>query len=186
MCWAVIPKLSELTLKIMETKKTWEYVSTRAYPKDQAFALPLCEDKQRQACPRQRWYINTPRRRISQGNDNVNDNLNLNDNDKGNGYANDNHSIYAKTVHPQNGVHLIIYIKGKLAAGRYKINPRERFLLHHRCIKIQICEVWLAQTVTFRKRPFETGRTTALRSRSIDVLLCPPTRGQAGIHTVIA
>ena len=39
------------------------------------------------------------------------------------------------------GIHLIIYNKGKLAAGRYKINPRERFLLHHRCIKIQSCEV---------------------------------------------
>ena len=52
-CWAVIPKLSELTLKIMETKKTWECVSSRAYPCSQAFALPLNEDKQRQACPRQ-------------------------------------------------------------------------------------------------------------------------------------
>ena len=39
------------------------------------------------------------------------------------------------------GVHLIIYIKGMLAAGRYKIYPRRRSLLHHRCIKIQSCEV---------------------------------------------
>ena len=79
--------------------------------------------------------IYTPRRRTSQGN--VNDNLNLND--KGNGYANHNHSTYAKTIHQLNRVHLIIYIKGILAAGGYKINPRERFLLHYRCIKIQIC-----------------------------------------------
>ena len=34
--------------------------------------------------------------------------------------------IYAKTVHPLLGIHLIIYIKGIIAAGRYKINPRER------------------------------------------------------------
>ena len=33
--------------QIMETKKTWEYVSLRAYPNYQAFALPLYEDKQR-------------------------------------------------------------------------------------------------------------------------------------------
>ena len=96
-CWAVIPKLSELTLKIMETKKTWECVSSRAYPNTQAFALPLSKDKQRQACPR-RDNIYTPRRRTSQGN--VNDNLNFNFNDKGNGYANHNQSIYAKGVHP--------------------------------------------------------------------------------------
>ena len=38
-------------------------------------------------------------------------------------------------------VHLIIYIKGILAVGRYKINPRERFLLHYRCMKNQSCEV---------------------------------------------
>ena len=117
-CWAVIPRLSELTLKIMETKKTWESCLSRAYPCCQALALPLKKDKQRQACPR-RDNIYTPRHRTSQGNDNVNDNLNLNDNDKGNGYANHNHSIYAKTVHPQNGVHLIIYIKGNF--GRREI-----------------------------------------------------------------
>ena len=34
-----------------------------------------------------------------------------------------------------------------------------------------------------RKRPFETGRTTALGSRSIDVLMRPSTRGQAGNRT---
>ena len=33
--------------QIMETKKTWEYVSLRAYPNTQAFALPLSKDKQR-------------------------------------------------------------------------------------------------------------------------------------------
>ena len=38
--------------QIMETKKTWEYVSHRAYPYHQAFALPLHEDKQLKACPR--------------------------------------------------------------------------------------------------------------------------------------
>ena len=40
--------------QIMETKKTWEYVSIRAYPIAQALALPLLKDKQRKACPRQR------------------------------------------------------------------------------------------------------------------------------------
>ena len=100
-CWAVIPRLSELTLKIMETKKTWECVSSRAYPNTQAFALPLSKDKQRQACPR-RDNIYTPRRRTSQGNvnDNLNFNFNDNANDKGNGCANHNQSIYAKRVHP--------------------------------------------------------------------------------------
>ena len=33
--------------QIMETKKTWEYVSLRAYPYYQALALPLLKDKQR-------------------------------------------------------------------------------------------------------------------------------------------
>ena len=70
--------------------------------------------------------------------------------------------------------------KGNVAAGRYKINPRERFLLHHRCTWIQSCEVWSYRQVTFRKRPFETGRTTALGSRSIDVIYLPTHRlGQA-------
>ena len=46
--------LFAFTTQIMETKKTWEYVSIRAYPKDQAFALPPSKDKQRKACPRQR------------------------------------------------------------------------------------------------------------------------------------
>ena len=35
----------------------------------------------------------------------------------------------------------LLYIKGMIAVGRYKINPRERFLLHHRCTWIQSCEV---------------------------------------------
>ena len=43
--------------------------------------------------------------------------------------------IYTQRKHTHCwGVHLIIYTKGMLAVGRYKINPRERFLLHHRCI----------------------------------------------------
>jgi hypothetical protein len=33
--------------------------------------------------------------------------------------------------------------------------------------------------VTFRKRPSETGPTNGLVSRSIDVILHPPTPGQA-------
>jgi len=45
------------TAKIMETKKTWEYVSLRAYPINQALALPLHKDKQRKACPRRAIYI---------------------------------------------------------------------------------------------------------------------------------
>ena len=48
----------------METKKTWEIGSLRAYPIVQAFALPLEKDKQRSACPR-RDDIYTPRHRLS-------------------------------------------------------------------------------------------------------------------------
>ena len=48
------PQTVRTYIKIMETKKTWEYVSSRAYPIAQALALPLLKDKQRQACPRQR------------------------------------------------------------------------------------------------------------------------------------
>ena len=50
---------------------------------------------------------------------------------------------YTECLHPTiytqreythlSGVHLIIYIKGKIAARRYKINSRRRSLLHHRC-----------------------------------------------------
>ena len=48
----------------METKKTWEYVSLRAYPYNQALALPLLKDKQRKACPRRAIYMLTLRRCI--------------------------------------------------------------------------------------------------------------------------
>ena len=45
----------------METKKTWEYVSLRAYPITQALALPPDKDKQLEACPRQSIYTHTLR-----------------------------------------------------------------------------------------------------------------------------
>ena len=49
--------------------------------------------------------------------------------------------IYAKRVHPSVWSTPYYIYKGKFAAGRYKINPRGRSLLHHRCIKLQSCEV---------------------------------------------
>ena len=58
-----------------------------------------------------------------------------------------------------------------IAAGGYKNQPTRTLLLHHRCTWIQICEIRTNRQVTFRKRPFETGRTNDLRSRSIDVIV---------------
>jgi len=43
----------------METKKDVGVISLRAYPNNQAFALPLKKDKQRKACPRQVIYTDT-------------------------------------------------------------------------------------------------------------------------------
>jgi len=40
-------------------KRRGSNVSLRAYPQDQAFAMPPSKDKQRKACPRQMIYIHT-------------------------------------------------------------------------------------------------------------------------------
>ena len=69
---------------------------------------------------------------------------------------------------PSQRVHLIIY-KGESGAGDIK-SPTRTLLLHHRCMKIQSCEVWNHRQVTLRKRPFETSPTNGLVSRSIDVI----------------
>ena len=79
---------------------------------------------------------------------------------------------------PMNGVHLIIYIKGMLAAGRYKINPRERFLLHYRCTKFQICEIWLEQTVTFENVLSRLAVQMAWGLVPSMLFAYPPTHGQ--------
>ena len=43
----------------MEIKKDVGVKSLRAYPQDQAFALPPSKDKQRKACPRRVIYTHT-------------------------------------------------------------------------------------------------------------------------------
>ena len=70
---------------------------------------------------------------------------------------------------PMLGVHLMIYTKGMLAAGRYKINPRRRLCCITAVDRFKVAKFDLTVS-NVRKRPFETGRTTALRSRSIDVI----------------
>ena len=91
--------------QIMETKKTWEYVSLRAYPITQALALPPDKDKQLEACPRQRLYIHIHyglvNPRMTEW--------------KNHGYMNPRTPSFAyicKERAPLKGVHLIIYIKG--------------------------------------------------------------------------
>ena len=79
------------------------------YLYSQALALPLDEDKQRRACPRQviiytHYGLAIP------------------------------YNIPDKRVHLLLGVHLINNIIGYKAAGRYKINLRRRLVLHYRCI----------------------------------------------------
>ena len=90
--------------QIMETKKTWEYVSIRAYPCVQAFALPPVKDKQHEACPRQRLYIHTTAWSIPEW-------RNYGTTDIWIHGLLPSH-IYTKSVHLSWGVHLIIYIKG--------------------------------------------------------------------------
>ena len=142
---------------VRKQKRRGSLVSLRAYPNYQAFALPPCKDKQRKACPRRAIYMHTLRHT-------------------------DSLLVYIRKDSMPILWHTPYYIykKGIMAAGRYKINPRGRFLLHHRCTWFPKLRSLVEQTVTLRKRPFETGRTTALRSRSIDVVLtCPPSHEQA-------
>ena len=94
----------------METKKTWENAPPVLIPRYQALALPLNEDKQRKACPRRAIFINTHYGAVIPD------------------------YYIRKQRAPSWGVHLIIYIKGLVAAGRYKINPRRRSQLHYRRI----------------------------------------------------
>ena len=106
----------------METKKTWEYVSRVLIPAVRPSHCPLMRiSNVKPAHASDDIY--THHGMDSQGNDNVNDNEN----------DNENHLCIRKESITIAGIHLIIYIKGMVAAGRYKINPRERFLLHHRC-----------------------------------------------------
>ena len=61
--WPTLPYRSTFAIlkqpNIMEIKKDVGVKSLRAYPQDQAFALPPSKDKQREACPRQVIYIHT-------------------------------------------------------------------------------------------------------------------------------
>jgi len=99
----------------MDTKKRrGSKVSLRAYPYPQALALPLHEDKQLQACPRQMMLSYTTT------------------------YL--PHACYIrKDSTPMNGVHLIIYIqKEKDSRRRISFNqPTRTSLLHHRCMKFK-------------------------------------------------
>ncbi len=63
---------------------------------------------------------------------------------------------------PEGSYTLFIYIR-KEDVGNTKFT-HANVSLHHRCSKFQSCEVWTNRQVTCWKRPFETGRTTGLRS----------------------
>ena len=71
--------------------------------------------------------------------------------------------IYHDTLHPQGELHLI-YIYKERGRGGIRNSPTRTLLLHYRCTKFQICEIWWFRQVTCWKRPFETGRTTGLKS----------------------
>ena len=109
----------------METKKTWEYVSRALIPDDRLSHCPFVRISNVKPAPASD-DIHTHHGMDSQGNDNDN--------------VNDILYIRKDSITIA-GIHLIIYIKGMVAAGRYKINPRRRLLLHHRCTKFQICEI---------------------------------------------
>ena len=55
-----------------------------------------------------------------------------------------------------------------IAVGRYKINPRGRFCCITAALRFKFARFVITDS-NVRKRPFETGRTSGLRSRSIDV-----------------
>ena len=123
--WPTLPCWSPSISRIMETKKTWEYVSRVLIPAVRPSHCPLMRiSNVKPAHTSDDIYTHHGMDSQGNDNDNVNDIL----------YIRKDSITIA-------GIHLIIYIKGMIAAGRYKINPRERFLLHYRCIKIQICEV---------------------------------------------
>ena len=88
--------------------------------------------------------------------------------------------IYTKSVHLSWGVHLIIYIKGNDSRRRDIKSTHVDVSVALPLYQVSKLRSLMIQTVTLRKRPFETGRTTGLRSRSIDVSLTyPPSHGQA-------
>ena len=128
-------------------KKDVGKCSVRAYPYCQAFALPPCEDKQRKPA-------------------HVSRDICIH-------YGQREHPIYAKIVRPLHWGSTPYYIyKGKLAAGRYKINLRRRSLLHNRCTWIKVAKFDNTDS-NVKKTSFETGRTTGLRSRSTKLILLP-------------
>ena len=109
----------------------------RAYPITQALALPLGKDKQRKARPRRVIYTNPLRP----------------DNPR---------RIYTKTHSTKGELHLINIYKGR-GRWEYNIHPRERFVASPLQVDSNLRDLIL-QTGNVRKRPFETGRTTGLRS----------------------
>ena len=137
-------------------KKDVGVMSLRAYPNNQAFALPLKKDKQRKACPRRAIYMHTLRHT-------------------------DSRLVY---IHKESmaiaGIHLIIYIRRELwPQGDIKSTHADVSVALPLSLDSKLRSL-IVQTGNVRKRPFETGRTTALGSRSIDVVLtCPPSHEQA-------
>ena len=146
------------TQKYGNKKRRGSKVSLRAYPCSQAFALPPNKDKQRKACPRQVIYTDThhhPTRFLLYG------------------YICKDSTpmrmeytlfIYKGKVSGVGVIHIIILTADVSVASPLYLDSNLRSLT--------------TQTVTFRKRPFETGRTTGLRSRSTKLFCHPPSPGQ--------
>ena len=109
--------------------------------------MPLNEDKQRKACPRRAIYIHC---------DPTIPNIHIRRNTLSWGYT------------------LIIY-KREISRRDIKITHANASVASPLCLDSKLRSL-IEQTVTFRKRPFETGPTNGSVSRSIDVIyIRPPT-----------
>ena len=86
-------------------------------------------------------------------------------------------SIYTQ-ISPQNGLHLIIYIKGNRRSD-IEITHANASVALPLCLDSKLRSL-NTQTSNVRKRPFETDPTNGLVSLSIDVIYtCPPTPERA-------
>ena len=83
--------------------------------------------------------------------------------------------IYAKTVHPLLGIHLIIYIKGIIAAGRYKINPRRRLCCITAVLGFKVAKFDLHRQVTFENVLSRLGVQLPSGLVPSMLFICPPT-----------
>ena len=71
--------------------------------------------------------------------------------------------IYTK-IHSTYGELHLIYIYKERGRGEYEIHPRERFVASPLLCRFKVAKFDQHRQVTCWKRPFETGRTTGLRS----------------------